>query len=356
MPGQVKQTSFHLSHYPKAIEKKIKSHKATRIALSVLTLGVYALSDLIWKKIKVKLLNHFFLPATFIKEAVFQPYREAFLKKHGDECKSVQIKSSKDVVLDAMQIKPEGVESKKWMIYFCPNAATYEELLDTTYRLAKNFGTNLLVFNYRGVGLSKSKPTSAFQLTQDGAAVVEYLKSKQNVSNENLLLYGHSIGGGVSTTLMEYYPEARIVNDRSFSSTNAVVRAVCGPLLGRLPKWMGYQIDAWKHWKKIPREQKLTIYHHADAIIRYRGASLYYREKLELKKQHPQWCEPKRLKHIPRRGEVGLQERYKPARIKLDLAPPHPHTAHGFPVRFDENAHNELVRRVKMMLAATPQN
>lgn len=157
-----------------------------------------------------------------------------------DACEFFTLTTRDGVRIDAMTLRhPEHlhvpIAQTKWMIWFNPNGAAYEELIEFLERYAARLHVSLLAFNYRGVARSQGMPQVAEDLVTDGLAAMDYLL-KQGVESKNILLHGHSMGGAVASKVRALYPDGPIISDRSFRSLNHVVLAlvVHEPALGAL--------------------------------------------------------------------------------------------------------------------------
>lgn len=284
---------YQTTHIPKGIQKKLQNEKILKIALSILTLGLYYVAVLILDKIQAKWINHGFMPASFNpKSAVPHPDR-------------IQIETFDHVRLDAREILCKK-KTDKWITFFCPNGALYEDVQEQYVDLARRVKANILFFNYRGCGHSGGKVKPATELLLDGSAVVEHLKAK-DVPLKNILLYGHSIGGGVAATVAEHYKGIKIINDRSFKAVSDVVSSFATRIIGPIVKITRYEINAFKSWLTIPDENKGVVYHPEDGIVGNKRVGLYNSVKKLIKKEHPERCD----------SRLGLADQHKPARVKL---------------------------------------
>ncbi len=132
---------------------------------------------------------------------------------------------------DAGPANPEPAKGQKWIVYFNGNGYVWEHNYEALKQISKETGANVLSFNYRGVGRSGGAITSAQDLIEDGEAAVQYLLS-QGVLPEDIVLHGHSLGGGVATAVVAKHQGMHLVNDRSFSSLSRVVAAIFDPQPG----------------------------------------------------------------------------------------------------------------------------
>eukprot|EP01119_Soliformovum_irregulare_P010196 TRINITY_DN2496_c0_g1_i1.p1 TRINITY_DN2496_c0_g1~~TRINITY_DN2496_c0_g1_i1.p1 ORF type:complete len:395 (-),score=89.63 TRINITY_DN2496_c0_g1_i1:25-1209(-) len=173
------------------------------------------------------------MPSIFLgrlKKAELTTMRNDFLKRNSKMIQPVTLITSDKVKLDGMMwLDPSQndaqPDNQKWIIWCNPNGATYEEEFPFLAKYGRIVGANILAFNYRGVVLSESSPTTAFDLERDGDAAMQYLLS-QGVRSRNILLHGHSMGGAVAVKTRVKYPDGPIISDRSFRSLSAVVGAL----------------------------------------------------------------------------------------------------------------------------------
>ncbi len=96
----------------------------------------------------------------------------------------------------------------------------------------RHLGFNVLIFDYRGYGLSAGRPSEQ-GLYDDAASVWRYLTEERGVAASDIVLLGRSLGGGVATHLaLECEPGAVII-ESTFTSINDLARE----RYPRLPLW-----------------------------------------------------------------------------------------------------------------------
>jgi hypothetical protein len=318
---------------PKAVQKRLLNERITHIALSILTLGLYALGVFVMDKLQAKWINRAFMPSVCNK-----PFA-------GPHPNRIQIPTYDNVKLDARELLCKN-PTNKWMIYFCPNGALYEEVM---YNVdPEELNANILYFNYRQCGHSEGTLKGATELLLDGSAAVEHLKRK-GIENKDIELFGFSIGGAVAPTVAEHYPGIKYLGDRPPSSISAVVTAWTSSILGAIVKLTRFEINAIKAWKKIPEEDKALIYHRKDGVIKY-PASLYKADKDWKKKIHPEW----RVEKTNKKGKKawGLADLHKSAHVKLvDSSPISGQAAHCRPYYYNEKT--AIMQIAKKLLHAS---
>ena len=95
----------------------------------------------------------------------------------------------------------------------------YEVFLFTDKRienLIKDFDINFLIVAYRGFSGNKGKPTEE-GLYQDARDTLKWL-NKQNVEDEKIIIYGESLGTGVSTEVAQNKNYAGLILESPFTS------------------------------------------------------------------------------------------------------------------------------------------
>ncbi len=185
----------------------------------------------------------------------------------------ITIKTIDNVEIDTVKIKND--KSDKWIIYFWGNSDCYEYHLEDLKTISLKTGANIYTGNYRGVMRSKEKIQSTQDMVYDGKAMVEKLLS-EGVPEENILIYGNSIGGGVATEVASNYPKVHHCNERSFGTLIDLVNAyvpVIGTVLGIIAWLAGWKFNSVKNFQKI-EGKKMVIYSEIDEIIPFQ-ASLY---------------------------------------------------------------------------------
>ncbi|CAH9080759.1 unnamed protein product [Cuscuta europaea] len=94
------------------------------------------------------------------------------------------------------------------LLYSHGNAADLGQLYDLFLQLKANLRVNLMGYDYSGYGASSGKPTE-FDTYADIEAVYECLETQYGVSQEDLILYGQSVGSGPTLHLAARLPRLR---------------------------------------------------------------------------------------------------------------------------------------------------
>ncbi|MFI4919555.1 MAG: protein SidB [Legionellales bacterium] len=136
------------------------------------------------------------------------------------------------VELDTLEMKHcskqnNEPQDQKYIINFLGNAQAYQQILSTMQTDADTLQSNVIGFNFRGVGRSTGNATSTNDLLIDGIAQVQRLLDL-GVTPQNITLKGYSIGAAVASLVAHHFHQQNqpinVFSDRSFSSlTNVLV-------------------------------------------------------------------------------------------------------------------------------------
>jgi len=112
--------------------------------------------------------------------------------------------------------------SKQALLWFHGNAENIGYGLEHLRALAKT-GLNILAVDYRGYGRSEGKPDEA-GVYQDADAAYDYLIKQRHFLAEDILIYGHSLGGAVAVNLASRRPCGGLIVQSSFTNARAMAR------------------------------------------------------------------------------------------------------------------------------------
>jgi alpha/beta superfamily hydrolase len=171
--------------------------------------------------------------------------------------------------------------NNKYIIYVPASCERFENHEQYLQSLADQTGTNILTFNYRGVGTSKGKSLTIQDLIDDCDDAVNYLTQQLHIPEENILLHGHSLGGSIATATATMHPQINLCNDRSFSKLSDAAIAL-RPFRHFLPRFFikyvlnktNWDIDSVENYSHV-QGHKFILYCKDDKIIHYHMASLH---------------------------------------------------------------------------------
>jgi uncharacterized protein len=127
------------------------------------------------------------------------------------------------------------LRSPKVMLYHCGVGRNMGDL-NYLARVAafRQLGFSVLVFDYRGYGLSQGDFPQESQVYADSQAAWNYLRQVRQISPQQIVIYGESLGGAIALDLAVKHPEAGgLVMQSSFTSMAETIKAK--PLLSIFP-------------------------------------------------------------------------------------------------------------------------
>ncbi len=109
----------------------------------------------------------------------------------------------------------KDIKQKKTLLFFHGNAGN---LSNRIYKLnlIKNFDINFLIVAYRGFSGNEGNPTEE-GLYQDARDAYEWL-NKQEIKDKQIIIYGESLGTGVSAEIAQNKKFAGIILESPFTS------------------------------------------------------------------------------------------------------------------------------------------
>lgn len=104
------------------------------------------------------------------------------------------------------------------ILYLHGNGSNVGDLIATGKRF-HDLGWNCLLIDYRGYGLSQGPFPAEDRVYEDAEAGWHYLVQALNIPPENIIVYGHSLGGAIAIELATRQPEmAGLIVEGSFTS------------------------------------------------------------------------------------------------------------------------------------------
>ncbi|RNF03004.1 uncharacterized protein Tco025E_08272 [Trypanosoma conorhini] len=221
-------------------------------------------------------------PASIISSIEPQDVRGRRLTKFmrqadGRRVESLTVSSRKGVTLDVVVVQREE-ETDRWIIYFGGNAEMMEDTAEEMSGLTQIVQANWVFYNARGIGRSNGYAAEVRDLVDDAVHVVRHVSNRYSIPPKKLVLWGHSIGGGIAAAVARRESmSSPLVLDRTFSrlSDAAVTFSPLHPALTRLLiRYTTGELDVVADCKAAAGNKKLVIYHRMDEVIAYDVASL----------------------------------------------------------------------------------
>ncbi len=179
---------------------------------------------------------------------------------------------------------PHQHEEKGTILFLHGNAENISTHIGSVWWLPKH-GYNVLLFDYRGYGLSEGEPTLP-GLQLDMAASMDWVFNKKDINTNKIVIFGQSMGSAIAITGLPDSPYRSRVRGLIVEGAFTSFREVARELLDR--SWLTWlfqwplsmlinddyrPIDSIKKLEDIP---KLIIHSRTDEVIPYHnGVELY---------------------------------------------------------------------------------
>ena len=161
-------------------------------------------------------------------------------------------------------------EAKTTLIYLHGNAGNIGDRVGKI-GLFHQINLNVLIIDYRGYGKSQGRPSEK-GIYADAAAAYDYLKSRPDLKDQNIVVYGSSIGGAVAVDLALKKEIEGLIVDSSFTSAADMAKTIYPFLPAFLLKT---KLDSIHKIGKVSAP-KLFLHSPEDEIVPYAlGRKLY---------------------------------------------------------------------------------
>lgn len=189
---------------------------------------------------------------------------------------NIKIKTMDNEILDALHFK--NPKSKIIFLYSHGNARNIYSRLHIIDTLGA-YG-NVLLYDYRGYGLSTGKPSEEGLYT-DAYSVWKYLVNEQGYDPCNIILMGRSLGGAITSDL-----GAKLTNNKNSKPKGIVIENTFHSLsqigedrFGYLAKWIVNQFPTNKNLTKIGMKCPIILAHAKnDELIPYKHSQMLLHE------------------------------------------------------------------------------
>ncbi len=149
-------------------------------------------------------------------------YPEGFVPQeaYGVQIEDVWLHTADGVKINAFF--HSNPDSKQVLLWFHGNAENIGYGLSQMRELA-TAGTSILAVDYRGYGKSEGSPYEA-GVYKDADAAYDYLVKQRQFRPQDILIYGHSLGGAVAVNLASRRPCGGLIVQSSFTSARDMAR------------------------------------------------------------------------------------------------------------------------------------
>jgi len=154
----------------------------------------------------------------FQRNLLYHPSIDNYLKDQNinqlSEIEKVKINTVDNIDLVAWFYNKD-IKKLKTILFFHGNAGSLENRI---YKLNhfKNLNVNFLIIAWRGFSGNQGKPSEA-GLYKDAESAVNWL-NKKGINNENIIIYGESLGTGVAVEIAQNTNYAGIILESPFTS------------------------------------------------------------------------------------------------------------------------------------------
>lgn len=156
------------------------------------------------------------------------------------------------------------LNAQKTVLFFHGNGGNISHRGDSIYIFHK-LKLNVFIIDYPGYGESTGRPSEQ-ALYQSANAAWHYLISDKKIKQQNIVIFGRSLGGAVAVDLAARVNAGGLILESTFSSVRDVVNAVFPRLSPFL--YLRYVFDSFNKIKNVSAPV-LMIHSPDDEIIPY---------------------------------------------------------------------------------------
>ena len=152
----------------------------------------------------------------------------------------------------------------KTLVWFHGNAGNISHRVDNLYSLHTRLGVNIFIFDYRGFGKSEGSPSERGTYL-DADAALEYLRSREDVDTNKLVLFGRSVGCAVAAEAATKIEAQAVILESPFTSARAMARKVY-PFLPGIGLLVAGKLDTLSRIGRV-HAPIMVIHGDADEIV-----------------------------------------------------------------------------------------
>lgn len=156
-------------------------------------------------------------------------------------------------------------KSDKVVLFFHGNAGNISHRRESV-AIFHRLGLSVLIFDYRGYGLSQGKP-SELGTYHDARAAWRYLTEQRKINPKNIILFGRSLGGAVATKLAGEVEASGLIVESTFSSARDMANRIM-PVIAYVV-WLRFDYNTAANIKKV-HYPVLIVHSPEDDIIPYK--------------------------------------------------------------------------------------
>lgn len=163
-------------------------------------------------------------------------------------------------LVDPLPNEPERVIQGKTLLYFYGRGGNKSASGLARAQALHQLGFSVLLIDYRGFGASDGDQPSEALMYEDSEVAWDYLVRDRQISPDDIVIYGESMGGAVAINLAINHPEAHaLIAQSTFTAMTHAVQL--NPLLRLLPlDWI--LTDKFDSLAKLPHLQVPVLFIH----------------------------------------------------------------------------------------------
>ena len=201
----------------------------------------------------------------------------AFPDSMGMTYQSLEIVASDGVKLHGWFLPVENPRAT--VLFFHGNAGNISHRLDSL-KLFNDLRLSVLIFDYRGYGLSEGKPDEAGTYL-DAAAAWRYLTGNLAVPSRQIVLFGRSLGGAIAAWMAARSDAIGLILESAFTSVPDLAAGIY-PLFP-VRSLSRYRYDTLRHLQSV-KMPVLVIHSRDDEVIPIAHARRLYARAAEPKR------------------------------------------------------------------------
>ena len=182
---------------------------------------------------------------------------------------------------DATLETEDGVRLHGWFIphqgasrtvlFFHGNAGNISHRRESV-EIFHRLGLNVFIFDYRGYGNSRGKP-SEYGLYVDAMAAWQYLVQEKSFAKQQIILFGRSLGGAVACNLAAEVQPGALILESTFSSARDMANTIFPIMSSIVP--MRFEFNTENYIKRVT-SPLLVVHSTEDDIIPFRQGEKVY--------------------------------------------------------------------------------
>lgn len=189
--------------------------------IKAIVIGDFSLKRIVRSLILIPLLVYislFFFALFFSERLIFRPHPSSYK----DTDKILKLTSKNGMQISAVYLP--NAKAKYTVLYSHGNA---EDLGDSQpiFEEIRDLGFGVFAYDYQGYGTSQGEPSES-NAYDDVEAAYHYLTVNLCIKAENIISYGHSLGGAVAIDIASKKPFAGLIVESSFTTAFRVMTQI----------------------------------------------------------------------------------------------------------------------------------